>query len=82
MSKTRKPNIGRHEAEFHQRVDQKVQAGLSRPDAVKALVAEDPGLHMAYLAEYNERRGYPHGALSARRKLASMNSRLAQTNHR
>ena len=48
---------------FNQAVARKVKAGLKRAAAVKAVVAEDPGLHQEYLKAVNQGPGA--GARSA-----------------
>jgi len=43
--------------EFERRVARKVAEGMTRPDAVRAVVREDPDLHQQYLVEQNLRAG-------------------------
>ncbi len=51
---------------FDARVETKVERGMSRPEAVRAVVKEDPKAHRRYLAASNERAGN----MAAARRLA------------
>ncbi len=44
-------------AKFEAAIRQKMSAGMDRPTAIRAVVAERPDLHRRYIAEHNDRVG-------------------------
>ena len=46
-------------AEFETAVDEKMKTGLSKPDAIRAVVKGNPELHAAYVQAHNDKVGPP-----------------------
>ena len=53
MAKQRKPPAVEL---FHHRVAENVKSGMTRPEAIRAVVTQDPALHRMYLAHFNANR--------------------------
>ena len=59
------------EGQWESRVTGKIEDGMTRGQAIRAVAREHPDLHTAYIVAHNLKHGHKHGARSFQESRAS-----------